>query len=326
MGIAPVAAQVMDGRALDLLRQADMKLAGVGYRMSVAAAPLCDRLEPGTGLQLHTLGQYDAAGRPAVRDYFKMAGTVGVEGVVPGSPAHRAGVQQDDTIVSIAGIVPSVEFPPGASTAMLAKLHLDLAERPWQQPLKLVIRRDGTERTIEIQPIAACFTRYEVKISDRFEARADGELVQISSRHIEDLPPDLLPATVAHELAHNILRHRERLSAAGAEFGLASGFGRNVGLFRRAELEADILSVHLLARAGYPPELGARFWQEAGSTIMGGLIRSRSHPPAKDRAAAMAAEAARIRRAGGKATAPPFYAERGANISSNWRALLAREL
>lgn len=320
----PANAQGVDAGTLGLLRQADLKLATIGFRMSVAAAPLCDRLEPGTGLQLHTLAQYDAASRPAVRAYFRMAGTLGVEGVVPGSPADRAGVRQDDTIITIAGLAAPTELPAGGSTEPLARLHTALAAKSWQQPMKLVISRDGTAREIEIKPVAACFTRYELRIAGRFDARADGELVQISSRYIEDIAPDLLPATVAHELAHNILRHRERLSAAGAEFGLASGFGRNVGLFRRAELEADILSVHLLARAGYDPRIGARFWREAGPTIMAGLIRSRSHPPGKDRAAAMAAEAERIERAGGNAALPEFYAQRNGPLPGDWQALLAQ--
>jgi hypothetical protein len=318
----PATAQGIDSATFGLLRQADMKLATVGFRMSVGAAPLCDRLEPGTGLQLHTLAQYDAASRPAVRSYFRMSGTLGVMGVVPGSPADRAGIRQDDTILSIAGIPAPTELPPIGGTDALASLHAELGKRPWQQRIKVVLSRDNVQREIEVQPVAACFTRYELRIANRFDARADGELVQISSKYIEDLPSELLPATVAHELAHNILRHRERLSAAGAEFGLASGFGRNVGLFRRAELEADILSVHLLARAGYPPELGARFWREAGPIVMAGLIRSRSHPSGKDRAAAMAAEAERIVQAGEDATLPIFYGDRKGPLSREWERLM----
>jgi hypothetical protein len=321
----PATAQGIDSATFGLLRQADMKLATIGFRMSVGAAPLCDRLEPGTGLQLHSLAQYDPASRPAVRSYFRMSGTLGVMGVVPGSPADRAGIRQDDTILSIAGIPAPTELPPTGSTDALARLHAELGSRPWQQRIKVVLSRDNVEREIEVQPVAACFTRYELRIANRFDARADGELVQISSKYIEDLPSELLPATVAHELAHNILRHRERLSAAGAEFGLASGFGRNVGLFRRAELEADMLSVHLLARAGYSPELGARFWREAGPTIMAGLIRSRSHPPGRDRAAAMAAEAGRIGQAGNEVSLPTFFENRMAPISADWRALLVSD-
>ena len=302
----PTRAQATDAATLELLRQADLKLATIGFRMSVAAAPLCDRLEPGTGLQLHTLAQYDPASRPAIRAHFRMAGTLAVAAVVPGSPADLAGVRQDDTILSIGGIPAPEDVPANGTTDVLAQLHLTIAARPWQQPIRLVLSRDGTRREVEVRPVAACFTRYELRVADRFDARADGELVQISSRYIDDIAPDLLPAVVAHELAHNMLRHRVRLTAAGVDFGLASGFGRNVGFFRRAEIEADILSVHLLSRAGYPPALAGRFWREAGDTVMAGLIRSRSHPPGRDRAATMEAEHARLDQAGERAQLPVF--------------------
>lgn len=318
----PGLANQADPATFELLRAADMRLASAGYRLSTAAASLCDRLEPGTGLQLQTLAQYDPGSRAAARAHFGMTGTLAVEGVVPGSPAERAGVRKDDTILSIAGVAAPVDVPPAGTTDVLVRFHTMLAAWPWRSPVAVVLLRKGEEHKVEIEPVAACFTRYELRVANRFDARADGELVQISSKYLDDLPAEFLPVVAAHELAHNILRHRERLSAAGADFGLASGFGRNMSLFRRAEIEADILSVHLLARAGYPLDLAKRFWPEAGSKIMSGMIRSRSHPPIRDRATIMQAEASRIVAAGGNALPPTFYDERKVPLSSDWGRLM----
>src|SRR3546814_17247433 len=60
-----------------------------------------------------------------------------------------------------------------------------------------------------------------------------------------DFSPDdaELAAAIAHELAHNILRHRARLDAAGVDRGLAKQFGRNARMFKQTEIEADRPSV-----------------------------------------------------------------------------------
>lgn len=305
----------------EALRTADMRVAATGFRLSTAAAGLCDRQEPGTGIQLHTLAQYAPGSRAQVRAHFGMAGTAAVEGVVPGSPADRAGIRADDTIVKIGTIAPPDTLPAEASVATLEALYRQIAELPPGEPIEIAVLRNGKALHFTVRPQPACRTRYELRIADRFDARANGELVQITSRYIEDVDPELFPAVVAHELAHNILRHRDRLIAADASFGLASGFGRNVGLFRQTEIQADILSVHLLARAGYAPSLAARFLREVGPRLLEGQIRNRSHPPFKDRAATVEAEAARLA-ADGKL--PAFYATRNAPLTGEWQSLLVR--
>src|SRR3546814_2491582 len=74
-----------------------------------------------------------------------------------------------------------------------------------------------------------------------------------------------LAAAVAHELAHNILRHRERLDAADVARGLFKGFGRSARLFRQTEIEADRLSAWPMRGAGYDPPAAVRFWGRFGT-------------------------------------------------------------
>ncbi len=320
----PVRAQ--DADLFEAIRAGDLRLASVGYRLSVAAAPLCDRKEPGLGLQLHTLAQYSPSARDRVRTHFRFEGTntVAIEGVQPDSPAERAGLKQDDTIVAIGEVTMPRGLPETASTAQLAALHAAIAALPPARPIDVSVIRGGVPVRVRVMPVPACRTRYELRMADGFDARATGEMVQIPREYLEELDPALLPAPIAHELAHNILHHTARLDAAGAQFGLASGFGRNVGLFRQTEIEADILSVHLLARAGYPTEIAARFWGGFGPKLIAGQIRSRSHPPFKDRAATVAAEAARIAAAEGHAPLPDFYARRDRPLDGKWESLLVR--
>lgn len=317
-------AQTLDGATLEAIRTADMRLTAIGFRLAAAAAPLCDRLEPGIGFQLHTLAQYGGDTREQVRRHFGFVGAVAVEGVVADSPAAKAGVRADDSLVAINGVATPVRLDDAASTAMLEALHGQLAALAPRAPVVLDLMRRGQALRVTVQPVAACRSRFEMKISGDFDARATGQLVQVSSKFLEDVEAELLPAMIAHELSHNILRHRERLNAVGADFGFASGFGRNVGLFRQTEIEADILAVHLLARAGYSPQLAVRFWSEVGPRLIAGRIRRRSHPPTSQRVAIAQAEAAKFAR-GTLPPPPAFLAERGQPIAGEWRKYLPPE-
>lgn len=324
LAILAPAAQAQADQGLENLRAADMRLAEIGYRLNVGAAALCDLKEPGLGVQLHTLAQYPPDQRERIRAHFGFSGNVAVEGVVPGSPADRAGLRQDDTIVAIDGVAIPAEPSAEASTAQFVALHDAIAALPPDRPVEIGVIRAGQRLQLRVAPVPACRTRYELRIEDRFDARANGSFVLITSKYLTDTPVELLPAPIAHELSHNILRHARRLEAKGAEFGLLSGFGRNVGLFRQAEIQADILAVHLLARAGYDPAIAARFRREMGPKQLAGMIRSRSHPSLKDRIAIAEAEAAKIAAAGGAAPLPGFYNDRSAPLDGNWQGLMPR--
>lgn len=319
---APVQAQNTPPAALEAIRQADMRLAAIGYRLSSGAAELCDRLEPGTGIQFHTLAQYAQSSRGMAQTHFGFAGPIAVEGVIPGSPAAVAGVRPDDTLVEINGVTMDQAVPTAATTQTLVDIHHRFAQLPPSAPIDMVLLRQGEYVRATVTPVPACYSRYELRIADTFDARANGELIQITSKSLEQIDAEILPAMLAHELAHNILRHRERLSAAGADFGFGSGFGSSAALFRQTEIQADILAVHILARAGFAPHTAIRFWQEAGPRLLAGMIRSRSHPSLRDRVAIARAEASLFTGSGTLPPPPPFLAERDQPLDGEWRRYL----
>ncbi len=321
---APAAwAQNADDAALfEGFRAADMRLATAGFRLSTANAPLCDRQEPGHGIQIHTLDQYAPRLRPAVAAHFGFAGALAVEGVVAGSPAERAGIRADDTILTFGGIAIAPQGDGPASTDRLVAFWTAVATLSPTAPIRVELLRDGVPLSLTIQPVPACRTRYELAITAALEASANGEMVRISSGYYDKFDAELVTVVIAHELAHNILRHRERLKALGAEFGFLSGFGRNADLFRQAELQADILAVHLLAQAGYPANLASRFRQHPTAKALSGMFQLRSHPHWKDRLRVALAEEARIAAHGPGA---PFVAERDSPLTGDWRPLVPKD-
>ena len=80
--------------------------------------------------------------------------------------------------------------------------------------------------------------------------------------------------------------------AAGVDRGLGKPFGRSARLFKQTEVEADRLSVWLLAGAGYDPAAAGRFWTAFGQRKGRPLFQAGTHPGWRDRVASLEAEAA----------------------------------
>lgn len=296
------------------VRSVDARLATIAQRLVTANAPICPETVPAPGLVLHAVDQYESAYRTGARAAFGFAAPVAVEWVVPGSAAARAGVRANDAVVAVAG-----KRLDGAEATDTTSRHRDTAQavieaQPATAPLALTLLRDGRERTVTIAPSPGCRSRFELVLGPGLTADADGLVVHIGVRFFALYSDDQIAAVVAHELAHDILRHRARLDAAKVDRGVLGEVGRNQRLIRRTEDEADLLSIHLLRNADYDPEIAVRFWRDEAPKIDGGMFRSRTHAGGRSRAAAMAAELAKLPVGAGVPYAPPILATRDAPL------------
>jgi hypothetical protein len=293
----PAVAEQSDDRALfAAMREADLRLASIAWRLATANAALCRDVAPTPGLVVHAIDQYDPGVRKQLPALFGFEGPVAVEAVVPESAAAKTGVEADDTIEAVDGKPLSVS-PAGAnqaSTATRDAAQRQIAAEPADHPLRLTLLRHGQRREVTIPAQPGCRSRFEMMMGPGLSASADGDIVQIGSRFFERFDDRMIAVVVAHEFSHNILHHRDRLDAAGVKRGLLSEFGRNGRLFRQTETEADLLGVILMRNAGYDPQDAVRFWREHGGEVDGGLFRSRTHPSSSARADAVAAEIAAI--------------------------------
>lgn len=307
------------------IRAADLRLGTIGFRIATANAALCDRLEPGAGWILHTIDQYGGSSRDAARLYFGFAGPVAVQAVVSESPAERAGVRANDALSEVGSFAIDQTPPAGApNTRRLVATHGAIAGLPGDRPLAVAVQRGQVPTRVTVMPLPACRTRFEVEIAPNYVARADGEMVQIGVRNLEEYGDDDIAVTVAHELAHNILRHRDRLAAKGVEFGVLAGFGANVKYFRQTEIEADILSVAMLANAGYDPAIAVDFWRRVGPARASGWLRSRSHPDWRDRMATIEGEVKRLSQIGPRPVVPQMLEVRNRALDGDWQRLIVR--
>jgi hypothetical protein len=292
------------------VRQVDARLATIAQRLVTANAPICPERVPAPGMVLHAVDQYEPAYRAGAHAAFGFEAPVAVEWVVPGSAAALAGVRANDALVAVAG--KRLEASEAAETTAR---HRDAAQalieaQPATAPLVLTLLRDGRERRVTIAPSPGCRSRFELVLGPGLTADADGLVIHIGVRFFALYPDDQVAAIVAHELAHDILRHRARLDAAKVERGVLGEVGRSQRLIRRTEDEADLLSIHLLRNAGYDPQIAIRFWRDEAPKIDGGIFRSRTHAGGRSRAAAMAAELAKVPAGATRPYGPPLLKAR----------------
>lgn len=302
------AADQADETVLASLRDADLALFRVFDRLVTANAALCDRKAGSAGMLVHSLATYASGLRDSAKAFFSFAGPVAVEEVLPGGPAARAGVARNDSILSIAG----APLPLAAyDRRQLAALLRELGAAGADGRLDIGVLRGGRALTFQIGTIPSCAALLELRITPRLGAATDGDIIQVDTGLYNLVAGDeaMLAAVVAHELGHVVLDHPRRLDEAKVSRGPLRGFGRSGRLWRRTETEADLLSVYLLANAGYDPGAAAALWERHGRRI-DPILGLPTHSGWRTRARSLAAEAAKVRATTQRPAFPGWFRDR----------------
>ena len=288
------------------LRAFDSRVATIGHRLAVASQDLCADRQWRPGIALHDLSQYSGASREVAVRAFGLDRGPGVLALAAGGPAERAGVRADDILLTVDG--QPLPVPEDRSFEAMEPL-LDAFEAAFADgAATLGLWRDDRTVTIIVPAELGCVTRFQVIPARSPDARADGRYVQLHEglgRYVRD--DSELAAVIAHEFAHNVLRHKARLDALNVRRGASGNFGRNAVLIRETEVEAERLSVHLLHRAGFDPEAAVRFWTHFGRRGLN-FLKSPTHPSWRGRIALFRQEISAIRsaEAAGIRPVPPF--------------------
>lgn len=273
------------GQGWTTLRAADARVAAVAYRLATGAAGQCSQAYPATGMLLHHLPEYDEAGRRIEIARYRLDRGPGVLTVLAGSPAARAGLVAGDVLLSVNGI----PFPDPVAMAAerdrktwRARVHateaqLEAALR--EGPVRLIVLREGSEHEVTLGSTAGCPLRIRLARDDQLNAFAKDGYVILTTRMLEFVRnDDELAVVIAHELAHELLGHEDRLEALKVPKGLLRGFGKNAARVKATEIEADRLGLKLSWAAGYDPAAASGFWDRFYRAVPSGLPIFRTHP------------------------------------------------
>lgn len=282
---APVTDAATEFTALQAL---EARVAAVAWRLTSANTELCPDTGPQTGLTLHDARQYAPESRARAVRHFHLTDAPAVLAVAPGSPADRAGLKPGDVITAVNDASLASPEPTGGPASYagvqrsLALIDAALA----QGPATLTVPRGGEARRLTLRPVTGCDYEAQLIPSPAMEASSDGRVVSLTTALARYAASDEdLALVIGHEMAHNVLRHRDNRADSS----------------RDRERAADRVGLYLTARAGYDISRAGDFWRRFGDDNWRARLGVLSHPSptARSRAVtAVAQEIARERAAG----------------------------
>jgi serine protease Do len=192
---------------------------GIGFTIPInQAASVADMLIKDGKVHYARIGTFLGPLTPALaRDLGIDEGTRGVmvQGVVPGSPAEKAGLKEGDVIVGFAG----EKIQDGSS------FKLKVATSEVAKPYELKFIREGKERTISIVPIDAEKVAFEDDQEREAPVPAETEKTTISDfgLEVQALTPSLAKQLGLPEKTTGLMVTSVKNGSTAAEEGIEEG-------------------------------------------------------------------------------------------------------
>jgi Zn-dependent protease with chaperone function len=277
------------------LRDDDLRVGAVAWRLATAQPALCPRTAPQAGFLFHHLGEYLPRDRGTMIAQYGLDRGPGILAVFAEGPAARAGLQAGDVLLAANGTA----LPTGARIAAekdkwrpaaeAAEAMLD--ERLAAGPVDLLVLREGREFHVRLAPVAACAARVRLARSNQVNAFHTGRYVVMTTGMLAFLRnDDELALVLGHEMSHSILGHPVMSEGQG----VLAGFGIGSGTLWQREAQADRFGLRLMAAAGYDLDAAIPFWRRYLGRYDGPQL-FRSHPSLDARVKLATEEIAAIR-------------------------------
>ena len=268
-------------------REEDGRVAAIAFRIAVAGHTRCQLPEPTLGLVLQHLSQFEPNDRAGLTNSYALDQGPGIIAVVPTGPTAGV-IAPGDVLLAIDGsaLPPEIGLPTRFD-ARVAHARADaindlLAAKT--APFAITLLRKGIVSTVRVTPVLACPSHVHLARSGQRNAYADGRHVFLTSGLLAKIhDDDELAFVIAHEMAHNILRHATVMRSNSVKHGLGHTLGNSGRIVRQAERDADALAGVLMIDAGFDPVRGAAVLTRLGNNL--GLFEA--HDSAGRRIAAM---------------------------------------
>ncbi len=277
-------------RFLDTDEGRRIRLHRVGFPILAEAASLFDHPpHPALGILLSSRTSFAPPYRDLAVEHWELREGPVIRHVVAQSPADLAGLGVGDRITRLDG--ESMSEDPDVYLRQL-RAALEAAGS-----VRLTVRDPaGQTRETDVVPVPLLDYRVVLRYDGRINARATGRMIEINRGMLDFCLNDTeLAYIVAHELAHNALRHHRdyvinylvgtvadvALLSVGVPTPNAVGLLNAVWPSPGYEMEADYVALFLLVRAGFDPREMLDIWPRLASLspeqIPKGLL-IRTHP------------------------------------------------
>lgn len=285
----------------------------VHWELATKAVALCPRKAANLGVEFGTKPKGELG--VAMERLYGVADEPSVLFLLDGGPAQLAGLRPRDRLISVAGITAK------DTKAIADKLH----GAPSDASVPVVVRRGSQTLSYAVNAVSACDYPIGIDLQQVVNAYADGDRIMVTRGMMNFARTDEeLALVIAHEMAHNTMRHidAKRQNAAGglvADIALAiltRGAYRQSAISNAAgqaysqefEAEADYVGLYMLARTGYMIDDAPKFWRRMAAANPAAITGSHSatHPSTSYRMVALDAAVKEIqgKRAGGVALLP----------------------
>jgi hypothetical protein len=273
------------------------RLKRVGWPILKAGTPLCiDRKHNAIGLFFANKYDYDNELRDVAISTYGLGEVLQIMYVIENTPAADVGLMKGDYLISIN----KVEIPTGegASKKLIDKI-LGLTKQ--NADITLQIQRGGVTETIIVRTEEICGYPLIVAIDDRVNAFANGNSIIINQGMMDFAETDdELAIVIAHELAHNNMRHidAKQINAFAGLFvdlliSVLTGVNTQ-GVFSEVgaraysqgfEAEADYVGLYTTELAGYNIDGAPYFWRKMGVKHPASINQNHaaSHPSTPER-------------------------------------------
>jgi len=308
--------------ALARPREHHQRVSVMGYRLASANAELCPKRGALQGFSVFQTQQLPKELRPAARRFYGVTDQVSVFTVVEGAAADKAGLRPGQRLIAINGERLRRDDPADAraDTRAVSSREVERARDRLDDafkagPVRLRVADTAGERELTMPADTGCDHQVLLVQSDDVNAGANGEDVALTTGMARYAQIDEeLALVLGHEMAHNAMRHKERLAAStrlarvGGLLGsvlIGAATGVSVDLYSLAargnkqtrltlEREADYVGMYFAARAGYDVSKALPFWRRLGADYPTSTYTRFSHPGSPERSLNIAATADEI--------------------------------
>ena len=225
-----------------------------------------------------------------------LSDTLEITYVIDSYPAAEVGLRAGDILLS----VNNKDIPSGKDAS---KKFSELLKEEIKNNTKLLfhIVRNNVVESLEVMPVETCDYPLIVTTDDVVNAYADGNNIYITQGMMDFAKSDdELALVVAHELAHNTMRHidAKKINALGGFvidmlIGVLAGVdtqGMFTNSFAQAysqefESEADYVGLYMCEASDYDISEAAYFWRKMGVKHPGSIAQNHaaSHPSTPER-------------------------------------------